>query len=211
MKKLLIFILLLTLLLPSCKKEESNDDPLPDQILYRDIEPDVVMNSINYLYEHPSGCGLVPSPADSTAEYQLDMDLDGINDFKITVKTTYEFVSASGPCANYQYRMYIESLKSSEYISYQPNNYYNGNFLVAGDSINSKLLYHTSAMFHLVAPLAPYFTFSGDKYLPVKLVSGSKTMYGWIRIERYGLNSITLKEFALNITSNNPIIAGQKE
>ena len=88
MKKLFILLLLSTLLLLSCKKEEDNSDPLPDEILYCDIEPDVVMNSINYLYEHPSGCGLVPSPADSTVEYKLDMDMDGIKDFKITVNTT---------------------------------------------------------------------------------------------------------------------------
>ena len=185
MKKLFIVIPLLTVLLPSCKKAEDNHDPLPDDILYCEIEPDVVMNSINYLYEHPSRCLLVPSPADSTVEYKFDVDIDGIKDFKITVNTTYEFVSASGPCANYHLRMYIQSLKSSEYISCQENNFNNGNFLVAGDSINSKLLYHTSAMFHLVAPLAPYFTFSGDKFAR-QISFQVQTMYGWIKMSGQG-------------------------
>jgi hypothetical protein len=92
-----------------------------------------------------------------------------------------------------------------------PDNINNGNFIEAGSFINSSLAYGTSAMFHLVAPLTPHFDFDGDKYLPVKLVSGNKTMYGWIRIERTGLNSITIKEFALNKTNNNPILARQKE
>jgi hypothetical protein len=114
MKQLLVLIAMIF-----AWSSKDNDEPLPDsnQIVYFNIEPDVIMNSIEYLFEHPRGCGLVPSPADSVVEYPLDADLDANNDFKITVQTTNEFVSASNPCTNYQCRMFNEAINSSASVS----------------------------------------------------------------------------------------------
>ena len=49
---------------------------------------------------------------------------------------------------------------------------------------------------------------TGEKYLGFKMYRSGKTMFGWVRIESIGYNGVIIKDFAINKTNNNFILAG---
>jgi len=56
------------------------------------------------------------------------------------------------------------------------------------------------------------WTDSTDHYLGLKIIKGSNTYYGWVRLSvsvTAGQSSVTIKDYAYNSTPNQQILAGQ--
>ena len=89
--------------------------------MYHELNPQLEVTSVDTLISHPSGCGEVPIPSDSSASIFLDINNDGTNDFSITCSTWYQTISASYPCVNYQKRITISGTNENNKISIQEN------------------------------------------------------------------------------------------
>lgn len=196
----------------SCKKDkvQINHESNPDEIMFVDI-PDIVLSSTDSVYYIPFGPGCpVASPEDSTAEYNIDIDGNGIDDFTISMTHWYEFVSASSPCANYNYRISILGIINENKIA--TTNHYNevAKFNLNQD-IGASLNWNNSASILMQVTTAPFSTnFNGSAYIGLKLGAGADSNYGWLLIDKVNY-AITIKEMAINLTNTNSIKAGQIE
>ena len=96
-------LLLISLAIIGCSKENDleTENPIIESITYTELNPNIQITSVDSLIYHGSGCGYVPSPSDSTASISLDINNDNVVDFTLSCNSWYNFVSASGPCANY--------------------------------------------------------------------------------------------------------------
>src|SRR5690606_29105944 len=111
MKCIIIIFVLQSIFIFGCKKNTS------DNILHSELQPQIEITPVDSLIAHPT-CGYVPSPSDSTASISLDIDSDGTDDFTVSYKTWYEFLSASSPCnANYNSRIDISGTSEDKTIS----------------------------------------------------------------------------------------------
>ena len=225
MKRILIIIVKLTLfsiLLISCKKknEETSKVILPDDIVYTDISPDTSFTSISGWFD-TGGFGVLPIPDDSTAGMALDFDQDGLPDLQFTISTEYKFVSASNPWANYNFHSEIIALDTNDSVAsvgrYSVNHYIAKSFtkdsLIAGNSAFSTKGFMYGAGISTINLPAP----TEETYYGLKIAKNGGFIYGWILINinpasvNKASNILTLKEYAMNLTLNNPIKAGQKK
>ncbi len=212
---LIITLLLFSILLHSCKKgTESNDGiVLPDKILYTDIIPDTVFTSVRY-WSNTGGFGILPVPSDSSAGMYIDVDHDSIPDLGLFVYTYYQMVSASHPEANYNFGCIIKGNDSRDSIIFDSitGPCHNAkpflkDSVISGGFKFDDYTYLYSSGFSTPCHIAPV---SGDAYYGFKILINGKFCYGWIRVNFDSMN-LTLKEFAVNLTGNNSIKAGQKE
>jgi len=170
------------------------------QIVYVDIDPDTTI--------------YVPDVAwniDSAQHYMLDLNNNGIMDFKITAQKYYFY--SLGP----QWGI------SQHIISY---NYNNSNVNIAGGcatgGFREDINYHDNINSDLSWDYSKYLRFDvknvdftcdlpiGDAYFGLMLIENTDTLYGWVRCSATD-SSITIKDYAYNTIPNMPILAGQTE
>ena len=210
MSRYLVVILAFVLGFLSCSKNEGSYQAIPqDNIIYTQFQPFVELTSVDTFVDHPSGCGLIPVPGDSYLEYMLDIDDNGTDDFMLVIKTWYYFVSASGPCRNYQYRIELrglyENMVTSEGMYSLPV------FLNSGDVIDQSLEWQSTTNLMMDVAGAPFSSdFEGDRYVGLKLSSGKDSYFGWLYLSKLKF-TVTLKACAVNQAANNSIQAGQIE
>lgn len=208
MKKSLILGAFVITILLSCKKETPIvNNPLPDQIYYRDISPDTTFNSVQYYLTFPLGKG-EPFPEDTSVTYLLDIDSNFINDFEFSVN--HYFYMQTSHDKYYHYINRVKTLSQTDSIAVINKNTSNALALKEGDIISNNLYYSTTANLLLNLQGVPNsYVFSGE-YLVIKRSINNTTMHGWIRLKYAQKNGLTIQEFAFNKTNNNTIICGQK-
>jgi hypothetical protein len=200
-----------------CKKNDSNitNTVLPDQILYTDLVPDSSATSVRYwIYL----IDILPVPDDSSAIIDLDINNDHLMDLRVYVYTSYYWVSNSNPGANYTYGTGLVMLQEKDSVAYSENP---GYCIIAKAFKKDSLISVSSKYSEAVATYASgnnwnspchCNTFKNDTYFGIKLSVQGGYNYGWILISfDIGSNKVTIKEFAINKTLNNPIRAGQKQ
>ena len=214
--KNICFPLIIICLLFSCKREkalnENQNQIQADNILYHNIMPDTTIHSVQYFIhnEDPESCGDTPMPSDSFANYYVDINDDAINDFLIQTSHSPDSESGSIHCAHVVYLINIFGINSNDSISFTtlsvdvPNNY---------DSVNNNLIssaatwiQHAALRIAAQGVFYPVYASFQDTYIGVKVDNN----YGWIHVAPSGYNGITIKEYAINLTASNPILAGQK-
>ncbi|GDX51920.1 hypothetical protein LBMAG27_09670 [Bacteroidota bacterium] len=180
------------------------------QIIYTDVNPDAVLNSSFWL----------------GANYQLDLNNDGIVDFRLSEN----FSSWS---TYYMSTAFSAYLNSSNRIDGYGNNKMMasslGNFpkpLSIGDTINANnivlsngILEHrfSSQEYHQGFPTVNnsfyseqgLFDLYAEKYVGLKLLMGGNTYYGWARIKILW-GEMIVYDYAVNPTPNQQILAGQQ-
>jgi len=213
LSKSILYIILLIFFF-SCKKktEETIVTPQPDDIFFVDISPDTTITSVRewtsfYVQS-------IPIPGDSGAGISLDVNHDNIDDIGFGVSHYYNFVSASNPGANYNYHSGIGMNGEKDSIAYKGTS---GPCRIAEpfakDSIISDIsTYATSATTYSSghSTVCHCNAFSGDTYFGFKLTDNGGSNFGWILVS-FSSQKLTIKEFAINRTKNNPIRAGQKQ
>jgi hypothetical protein len=187
---------------------------LNDSILYTNAS-NVILNSVLYYYIYPAACGYVPFPSDSLVLDSLDLDADGIFDYRFKSQTQYYFQSASNPCVNYHFFRDIIGLSPTDSVGILMNQYRGVKLLSAGDTIDDRLIFFPNAPFSLTATMAAYNGFTnsvaGDKFIAVKKVTNNNTMFGWIRLDSIGGNGLIIKDFAINRADKRAIACGQTQ
>ncbi len=163
------------------------------EIHYTDVIPDSTVNA--------------PIISDSILYYLLDLNNDGIDDFKINIRYWYTFQSPTC-CDNYA--IWIESENSDNMIAAdestlgvctQP--------LYSNDIIDNSLYWDNSSTINVwVEGLSGCSWPSGDTFLGLELIVNNDTLYGWYRIEAT-LTSFTIKDYAYNDVPDEQILAGQ--
>lgn len=176
-----------------------------DQITMTDINPDYALSSADSVYFHPFLFCHVAIPIDSLVEYYIDLDKDNVNDFKIRMQHGLQFVSASNPCANYKYHIHIFG-EGNNQVAIADNDHNISLF-----NFNEKIGGHLNWYNNATVTSAPFsFNFSGNKYLGLKIISGSNAYYGWLLVEKTPY-TLKIKEMSINLASGNSIKAGQTQ
>ena len=171
------------------------------QIVYTDVTPDQVISATT-----------IPS----TEDYNIDLNNDGINDYKISCSRS------GGICPL--------APSSRLYINFISDSALNSNAVVTGtsityplamnlnDSISSGLSFSSFGYLRRNTSGGPctgtfgVWSYSIDRYLGLKLIVGGNTYYGWARMQIdvvTGIPSCTIKDYAYNSIPNQPILAGE--
>jgi hypothetical protein len=218
----LLLICIWIFFLGSCQKDPSNDpiknndsakaiNTAKSNIVYNDLIPDSTVF-----------CSLPVSGLGSCSSiFYLDLNKDGINDFSILSS------ARKGGYANL-----INTPRIYSNITVTP---LNGNasfdtIEYSGNVINGSLNWSTALQLlaskgytYSCVPRPPLgfcswgatiisgsWSGQSDKYLPLRIVVGTNTYYGWARLDvAYGGTSFTIKDYAYNSTPNQSILAGQ--
>jgi hypothetical protein len=208
MKKVFYLIVVLLVLTNSaCKKDKVQ---LPDNILFQQFNPELQITSVDSMVLHPSGCGYIPVPSDSLASLSLDLNNDGTADHTVNCSSWYQFVSASGPCANYNQSITLIGTSEDNLIAV--TSFYNiAEEQYEGNEIGGNQIYYKNSTIMLNSAQAPFsYNFVGDRYLGVQMKIQGKSHFGWIRINKTG-SLIRIISCAMNLTPNHSILVGQTE
>lgn len=174
------------------------------QILYTDVEPDAVADGVDSVF--------------------LDLNADGIDDFKFyvvngTLASVFNVYRAFGSARNGNGIVGTFSSSNSYFYPYGVNQ---------GDTINSDLTFQTATFqtlgwdyFYYTNTATAVYTYGqirwggGDTYLGLRLEVDGNTHYGWARIElaNDSVNGgvFILKDYALELTPDLGIPAGDTE
>jgi len=165
------------------------------QILYTDIIPDTTLIT-----------------GTNTSELDLDINQDGTMDFKFWVGTYVDF------CCTY-YRSSISAIDTSSRIGMEPVSpmYCFPALMDSGEVIDNSLWWGLSTYINYNEYMygCPGIIDS-LKYYPVRLFYSGNYYFGWIRFfttvvypNPTGYTLITVHDMAINMTPNQPIVAGQ--
>lgn len=207
--KLILFLLVIGFLsITSCK-----DDPMiePDKIYFKEFQPYVELTSVDTFYNSYPNCQ-TPSPLNGSVDFYVDIDSNGVNDFKITIRHFYKNISPH-PCVNYNYVIGIYGSSSENFVS-GIGEWNIPKYFTIGELIDSTLQWDniSTILYDVNYMGGPYggADFIGDKYMGLSIDYGENRNFAWLRINKNGFK-ITIKSFAINFAQNKPIKAGQKE
>ncbi len=176
--------------------------PAAGQILYTDVSPDewAIKND-------PNGVS-------------IDLDQDGTDDFNIRLYsiTTYGFTADAAQIRAVD--SYGMSGVAAQYvITYtSTGGYSSGTFAAskfsAGAPIDGSKDFEAEVPLSAkIGPISPGFPWDGgaaDGFLGLRLDVAGAMHYGWARIDlNSALDTVVLKDFALNLTATDPISTGQ--
>jgi hypothetical protein len=184
-------------------------------ILFTDLVPDTTVTSVReWIY---AGMGEVPVPEDSGASILLDMDRDDLPDMRFSVGTSYQWVSASNPEANYNFSSWLSMIRDPDSVA---GHIYHEYCSVALPFLPDSIISSSCEFAPHVLTYHPYTpnsfcfcnTFTGDTYYGFKLSGADGTHFGWVLTAfDYAQNRLVVKEFAINNAAGRSIRAGQKE
>ena len=209
MKKLTAILFIIISIAFACTKETvSPPPPAIDNIIHTNLNPSLEVCPMDSMVYRIPCSSAVPFPINASAKVDLDLNNDGVSDFKIEYRNWYDWVSNSSPCVNYHTSLYIYSYSPNGGIITDINNS-NGVLPLKDDEIigpNDNFVAGT-AIYISSAPYNYYSDFGSQGFIGVKLSDGS---VGWIEIN-HSRNQYTCKVlgFAVNTTIGNSIKAGQ--
>lgn len=208
MKKPGLVFLLIGFLGFSCEKQSSVPE---DEIAYTDIQPDVEMHTIREYYTNQNPfCDPLPLPNDSLVFFELDLDQNSSVDFKIEIEHyEQELDEYCGHCGIFHIKnIKVIPLNSKAFISIDTLSKFWIRNHDAGELISKDDLWSNDFVTAVLEDgcMIPSIGFD-DTYWGLKL----DDMMAWIHVERLNNNGISIQEFALNLTKNRAIIAGQGE
>ncbi len=219
MKRIFPIFAVLILFFFSCQKSD-NENPPPedppgntDDIVYSDLDPNLILHPVDSFGLHPSGLcqEIIPYPSDSLESVELDMDGDGVNDFRFTYQTYFHFVSAGlPPCEYYNSSVTVYALNTGYAIAtHEPYN--QAEFFVQDDTIDSSLTYTSNGYIFYVA-YGGWFSLdslTGEGFIGVILADNK---LGWIKLS-FDKNTFTfiIMAYGFNNTAGLEIKAGQTE
>lgn len=195
----------LTVFTVACRTESTLDN---SEVIYTEYSPPTLLTCVDSIIPHPSGCGMIPVPTDSSSTIQIDMDRNGSFDFNISCSTWYQFVSASGPCANYNSSMNITGIISACEIASESQFQVAKEFLL-DEEINNANSWVNYSTLQLNAAGAPFQTdFNGERHIGIRMGSDEGYRYGWILLSKNGFN-LSVQSSGLQSCSGKFIRAGQ--
>ena len=176
--------------------------PAAGQILYTDVSPDewAIKND-------PNGVS-------------IDLDQDGTDDFNIRLYsiTTYG-ITADAALINAVDNYGLSGVVAQYVVtSVTSGGYTSGTFaaskFAAGSLIDGSKDFESEVpLTAKIGPMSPGFPWDGgatDGFLGLRLDVAGASHYGWARIDlNAALDTVVLKDYALNLTAMSPITTGQ--
>ncbi len=151
---------------------------------------------------------MIPVPTDSISTIQIDMDQNGTFDFSITCSTWYQFISASGPCANYNSSMIVSGITPDNEIAIG-NSYNASRYINYGEEISEQGTWLNSSLLQLHVATAPFQTdFNGEKYIGIRIKTSEGFRYGWILFEKTSY-VLYVKSTGIQTCASKAIQAGE--
>jgi hypothetical protein len=209
--KLISFSLLLTLALFAVGCE--SDNTIPDDILYHDIQPDTTIQSIvRYSYNNDElSCGDFPVPNEAALTYFIDMNNDSINDFQLTVGHVGMDIG-SPHCLFISYSIGLFGLSENNLVSRFSDDLLKGpmNYTPVNNAfISPYSLWNRSAILSGFPDAGSTMMYTHVEFTSTYIGVKVNNNIGWIQVAAAPNNGIIIKDFALNLTENNSINAGQ--
>lgn len=211
MKRIFFLGIIVSMCIVSCSKDVGLTPPIP-------LGPDTVLHTdpADIYLVSPTGsyfpCSPIPMPLDTLFSDSIDVDSDGIYDLKFSDKHYIAGFSASDPCSNYHSQITASGMAPNIAIAKNTTNHFQIIGFDSSDIISSGSTYIESELFIKGKPYMMFDVandFIGEFYMGTRMQKNGKTMYGWVRLEKTGLNGIIIKDYAINLTDGNPILAGQ--
>lgn len=201
MKIILTISILSLVFLFSCSKHEVSS------FTHHDFNPDIHVKSIDsFYYPIPFySCEQTPIPGDSTSSYLLDLNNDGISDFKFEVSHWVGAVSPStdmmDPCRKFtNNRISVYSMNdelNSIFVKNKNDN--TAHEFSEYDFISDELFETSKFSFLYYVSITDYTNFSPEQeefYLGVKLIVNDKPLYGKILVN-VTKDNLVIKEYRL--------------
>ncbi|MFI5135700.1 MAG: T9SS type A sorting domain-containing protein [Chitinophagales bacterium] len=172
------------------------------QILYKDINPD---------FSSPEGLG----------HLALDLNNDGVVDFQIVFG---DYITTSGSSSAYLYIgtinwISVKAMNGNQLIG-QGGNFSSAAKLYTNDPISSAALWIGGSNYHVmgyfydsvhgnISESGPWQNVTNG-FLGLRLVLNNHEYYGWVRLDviNYADHAV-VKDYALNILPDQPILAGE--
>ncbi len=207
MRSSLLFIWIVVVF-AACRKKDcfrGTDDAFSHTV----YAPSLEVTHVQHIALHPSGCGSVPFPSDSTGILPIDLDGDGRDDIQIVMRGVFNLVSNSNPCVNYGSRYSIEALEDDWKIAALAEYDALATF-DEGQNISIHGLWNARANIQIVDPLpGPHISFTGETYVGVRNKSdGHCARYGWLRLEQLDY-TIIVHEIGFQSSGQGEVKAGQ--
>lgn len=194
-------------ILISCDKEIDNIKP--DNILFSDLISPITKSTVrDWDVEDHGVCRVdIPVPKDSSTTILLDVNNDAETDFVIKLSHNYwEPTQYCGHCSVYEYDIKIEGANSYDSIAFSEQSYTPKYFGIQ-DTISFDNSWKSDAILIMEGGcVRPTFQIE-DEYIGFK----HNNQIGWIKVEPAPYNGLTIEDYAINLTDNKIIIAGQKE
>jgi hypothetical protein len=181
--------------------------PATADVVYFSFDTTQIFTPATAYVMHPSFCGYVPVPEDSSVQFYIDLNLDSQPDYEITMANWIDYVSASNPCANYSSGITIQGLDSNFKVATT------GNFPIAKNFYPEERIdeienWQYLAYLKLQVPAPPFTTnLQVDVILGLKSIRNNNYFYGWIKL-RISANGIILVKEAFNKTPSLAVQAG---
>lgn len=207
MKRYLFVLGLIGIIVSSCGKVEE----LKDEISSYKYNPQLVLNpadSASMLYS-PHCSEAIPFPTDSMQSLEIDVDNDGLKDFKFTYTTRYEFVSSVDSCENHNSIILMEAIGLENKILVKEEASDQIRVLAHDDLITKTSSVASEAYIFLedAAFSEDIVLESGNKFIGVRLASNRM---GWIKVYHDRANfKFTVLQNAYNDNFHLDIRAGQ--
>jgi hypothetical protein len=208
-----ILILFAFIFLYSCNKDQQEDElQLEDDIFYTAIVPEKELKSVRaFILPSYSNCPNIAIPHDSLVEYNLDIDNDLVNDFKLIVQhgNFYNVMNGHNCGEPISYFIHIIGLNEAE-IAIDSAKAIIANQMDSTQLISKSLKWKNEGFILRVgdaAGLLGEISNINKEYVALRF----QNKYAWLRfypIDNYG---IRLVDYAYNNTPENSIKAGQKD
>lgn len=203
MKKIIILLVAISTL-HGCE-----EDLLDDNISYTNLGSELKIQSVNS-YEAGTlpGCSDVPIPEKSNLSFVIDINNDLVEDFEIQVDH-YKTEEGCG-CQQFIYSISVSGLSGDAYIikKENPANLPIAKPIEENDIIGNSDNWVKSCHLQYIISECVLLSHSFDiGYFGLKINNN----FGWLKAENLDSNGISIKEYAINLTSGNTINAGQKE
>ena len=219
MRSIVLFAIVFCLAL-SCNKKNAVVEQLPEQpqeekdsIEYRDIEPDIVLNTVSGYSSHPGGFQIA-LPIDTACSDSLRFSEFPPFGFSVGGRNFFEQLSVTPhPQSYYNTQMYLAPTAKTD--SFMRKNLADVALFSESSVVDPKhpcsvivpFIGSTGGAYSQITRGFP----NGEYYFGFKTSRGGIINIGWIKAEFKGENAIRIKEIAINKTHNKPIRAGQKQ
>lgn len=181
--------------------------PKPDNIVYHKFVPEISINTVDF-YTTPGtpdwlNCESIPIPSAGSASVSVDLNGDLINDFSF--EAHHEKTKDCGShCQCSYYLVSMSGINNTDSISAHKNKY----FAYIPELYDSLALISKNGFCKDQAFLklksSTFVVNFVDSYIGFKINNN----FGWVHVTPNN-NGIIIKEYAINMTENNSIKAGQ--
>jgi len=205
--RFLILMAIIFVIMISCDKEK--EDIKSDDILFSELSSPIIASTVrDWDIEDRGVCSVdIPIPSDSLSIIDLDINNDAENDFRITLSHNYfEPTEYCGHCSVYRYDIKIQGIGVSDSIACVDQSYI-PSYFCSSDTIAVDNDWTNDAILIMKNRCAMISFDIEDEFIGFK----HGNQIGWIKIQSTSDNGVKIESYAINLTENRKILAGQTE